>query len=644
MTDINPIVIIIFLFASSVAMVMLLSFFRWPTIPAYFITGMLVGPSGLGVLDNNATVHVTAEIGLIFLLFAIGLKFSLSALRTIRDYVLWLGGAQTILTTILFGGITWWLTGEVMLSFLAGCVAAMSSTAIVSQILINENILSSPTGNRSMGVLLFQDLAVIPLIVIFSSGTSAESLLYTTVLVFLKAGGVLVVVLYLGAPVMSSWLNFVGERGDKELYMLNLIMIICVMSGLSAWLGLSYALGAFVAGILMSETLHRYRVSRIVEPFRHVFLGFFFVSLGLVADPWYMLTHWTPVLAAAGLLVVKGILIFFCARALGTHFKTAVYTSLLLCGAGEFGFILLTLARSSDIIEDSVFQFLLSTNLIALIAAPFVWRRRTLFLRLLSRRDWLTDAKKVTDNLSQTMSMTDHVVICGYGRTGQAIAGILRELEVPYVALEENYQILQTVGGVDNIVYAEASSIDGLISGNILRARAAVISYTDPTDSVSAIKRARSLNPRLKIIARADNAAMADMLINAGANDAYVDAHEFGFSVARHLAAKVYGLIGLGDSILRARKRENPFFTGEFAASLYDESSGTESFIGFGVRHEFAAAREVLDDCKIISWRRDGKMMSSFDVGQVLQIGDELVISGDRKKIQAIKEKIEIPA
>lgn len=644
MTDFNPIVVIIFLFASSVAMVMLLSFLRWPTIPAYFITGMCVGPSGLGVLHNNETVHVTAEIGLIFLLFAIGLKFSLSALRTIRNYVLWLGGAQTILTTILFGGVAWWLTGEIMLSFLAGCVAAMSSTAIVSQILINENILSSPTGNRAMGVLLFQDLAVIPLIVIFSSGTGAESLLYTTLSVFLKAGGVLVVVLYVGAPVMSFWLNFVGGRGDKELYMLNLIMVICVLSGLSAWLGLSYALGAFVAGILMSETLHRYRVSRIVEPFRHVFLGFFFVSLGLVADPEYMLTHWTPVLAAAGLLVVKGLLVFGCARMLGTHFKTAVYTSLLLCGAGEFGFILLTLARSSDVIEDSVFQFLLSANLIALIAAPFVWRRRELFLRMVSKRDWLTDAKKITDNLAQTMSMSNHVVICGYGRTGQAIAGILRELKVPYVALEENYQILQTVGGADNIIYAEASSIDGLISGNILQARAAVISYADPTDSVTAIKHARSLNPRLKIIARADNASMADMLINAGANDAYVDAHEFGFSVARHLAAKVYGLVDLGESILRARKRENPFFTGEFAASLYDESSGTTSFIGCVAAHEFETAQEVINDGKIISWRRDSKMMNSFDTGQALEAGDELVISGDSKILQEIKVKIETPA
>ena len=642
MPDLAPIAVVILLIVSAFLMVMTLTIMRWPTVPAYFIAGAALGPSGLGVLHDSKTGHFVAELGVIFLLFTIGLKFSINGLRTIRRYVFGLGGAQTAVTALLFAVPVWWWSGDLMLSLLAGSVAAMSSTAVVSQILVEENILRSPAGNRAMGVLLFQDLAVIPLIIIFSTG-AADSVLYTTLIVGLEVAAVMAVVLFAGAPMMSRWLNFVAGYGSKELYMLNLIMLIGVLSGLSAAAGLSYALGAFVAGILMSETMHRYRVSRIVEPFRHIFLGFFFMSLGILVDPRYLAEHLPEVLAAAALIIaVKGALVFGIARVFGSHEKTALYTALLLCGAGEFGFILITLAGGGGLISEEIFQLLLSANLAALIVIPFLWRQRRLLARPFAAGDRQTDAKKTAENVSATAGMSDHTVICGFGRTGQAVAGILRDIGLPYVALEENYQILETVGGADHVLYADSSGAGGLESANIARAKALVMSFIDPVDSRATVQRARLVNPGVYIIARADTVNHADELTAAGADCVYLDVHEFGFSAAKKMAVDCYGMHGGGASraIVRARDGQNPYFTGEFAAGLEGEKDA-ESFAGCVVQKDIPVLADALSGCRVISWRRGADIMDAENIRRPACAGDEIVIRGAADNLFAARKNIE---
>ena len=647
--EFSPIAILILLLVSAFVGVMALNMLRWPTVPAYFIAGMFMGPSGMGVLHNNDQAHFIAELGIIFLLFTIGLKFSLESLRTIRRHVFWLGGAQTFLTMLLFAAPAWWWSGDFMLSLLIGSVAAMSSTAIVSQLLVGENILSSPVGNRAMGVLLFQDLAVIPLIVIFSSAgaVGASSVLHLAGVVAVKVALIMVVVLLVGAPIMSRWLDFVARYGDKELYMLNMIMIIGLLTGLTAWAGLSYALGAFVAGILMSETLHRYRVLRIVEPFRQLFLGFFFMSLGVLVDPLYLLHNIASVAVVALLLIaVKGPLVYACVRLLGAHAKTSLFVMLLLCGTGEFGFVLLTLAYGNKLVEDSLFQLLLTANLAALAVIPFFWRYRERLTRALARQDWLAEAKKVTDNLSQTSALSGHVIIAGFGRTGQAVAGILRDIPLPYVALEDNYQILRAVGGTDNVIFAEGSGAEGLLSAGVMRARVLIISYVDPVDSKITVQVARGLNRNLLIVAKADSTMLAGELTAAGADRAMVDAYEFGFSAAKTSAVAAYGISpsALRASIYRARKQENPFFTGEFSPGI-DDSAGNQThvhpFIGCVARCEIAALESVLAGCRVISWLRHGRALDAAQTQQPLKVGDELVLAGELDNLWAVKKRIE---
>ena len=645
MLDLPPIAVIMLVLIVAFALVMTLTLLRLPTIPAYFVAGIGVGPSGLGALHDNETAHFIAELGIIFLLFTIGLKFSLRSLHTIRHYVFGLGGAQTVITALLFGVPMWLFSGEIMLSLLVGSVAAMSSTAIVSQTLIDDNMLVSPVGNRAMGVLLFQDLAVIPLIIIFSAGIGAASVLQTTAIVGAKVAAIMVLVLFAGAPLMSRWLNFVANYGNKELYMLNLIMLIGVLSGMSAWAGLSYALGAFIAGILMSETLHRYRVLRMVEPFRHIFLGFFFISLGVVVDTEYVFNNWLPVLgAAAALIIIKCPLVYLCARMMGTHSKTSFYTAVLLCGAGEFGFVLLTLARDTALIENNVFQFLLSANLLALIAVPMMWEWRQRVTKKLAGLGWFQDVAKSAD-AGSSIDLSGHVIIAGFGRTGQAIAGILRDIPLSYVALEEDYQIFRTVGGADNIIYAEASSVDGLVNGNIAAAKVLVVSYIDVLNSKATVQRARALNKDLLIMARADTVGLANELLAVGADHAYVDAHEFGFTAAKQLAIDSYRLKSdvLNHAIIRARKRENLFFIGEFGDTETDDGrSASDVFIGCVVQEDISVLEKHLHGCRVISWMRDGKVITPIDITQTARTGDELVLCGNIAALREAKNAIEM--
>ena len=640
--ELPPIAVILLLLVFAFGFVMLLNILRWPTIPAYFVAGLVVGPNGINVLREVDDAHFIAELGIIFLLFTIGLKISLSALKTMRNHVVALGGMQTVVTGLVFALPVWWWSGNPLVGLLVGSVAAMSSTAIVSQLLIKENILNSPVGNRAMGVLLFQDLAVIPLIIIFSS-KSDDSLVIIISLVLVKVVLIMALILFVGGKWMERWLDRVSRYGDNELYILNLVMLIAVLSGLTAFAGLSYALGAFLAGILMSETLHRYRVMRIVEPFRHIFLGFFFMSLGMLVDLQYLAAEWFSVIAtSAAFIVIKAPLVYGCVRLLGSHRKTAIWATILLAGTGEFGFVLITLARGDGIVSEEIFQLLLSANLLSLMVVPFVWKKREMIGRALWADDWATSARRTTENLSKTLKLRGHVIICGFGRTGQAIAGILRELSVPYVALDENYVIFRSVGGADNVIYAECGSADGLMGAGIARAKTLIVSFIDPVESHNVIEKARELNPNLVIIAKADTAKLASELKQLGADHVFIDAHETGFSIVKQslIETSQARREDIKKTISRARTKENPYFTGEFIGGDSKVSEDI-SFIGCVVKKPLPSLAAVLPGCRVISWLRRGEHLDTGNLSQPLKVGDELVLSGDLKDLLEIKEALE---
>ena len=561
MTEFSLLTIVLLLLAVTLAAVTALNILRLPTLPAYFIAGIAAGPHGLGILASGEEADFVAELGIIFLLFTIGLEFSLSAFNAIRRYVLVLGAMQVGVCLVVFGGGGWLLTGDVQSAALIGAVAAMSSTAVVSQLLIKENAITSPTGRRAIAVLLFQDLAVVPLIVVFSSLAGMEdfsSLPGAVLLIAVKVVGLVLAVFFIFRPLIGKWFNWAYRYGDKELFILNLAALILIAAGLTAFFGLSYSLGAFLAGMIIAETMHRHRVERLVEPFRHLFLGFFFISLGLLIKP--SPEYWPPALAlAAAFFAIKVFLVYVCARVIRSFRRTSLRVALLLGGAGEFGFVLLTIA-GGGILDEKWFQIILLANLLAMLPAPLIWPGRERIIGAVFAK-----SPRNRESTQQAADGGCDIILSGFGRTGQAVAGVFREMAMGYAVIEDDYRILQAAGGKENIIYGEGERPESLDKSGLARARIFIITYMDMASVLNAVQSAREINPAIWIIAKAANVAQAEKFSRAGADEVLIESHEAGFSLAR-LAARKLGaeMPKVRGTIKQGRRRANAFFSGEY--------------------------------------------------------------------------------
>lgn len=567
----QPLDYIVFLLAAALPLLAALLRFRLPTLPAYFAVGVLAGPHALGVLEESAEARFAGDIGVTLLMFTIGLKFSFAELLAMRRHVFLFGGMQVAFTAAAVAGLTILAGGGWGLGLAIGGAAAMSSTAIISQILLEENIATAAHGRRAMGALLFQDIIVIPLIAFYSIGGLGGDAMAETGIIGIKIALAVLAVGLLGPWLLPRWMNFIAGIGKDELFVLNVMGIIALASWATHFFGISHALGAFLAGILIAETLHRFRVERVIEPFRQLFLGFFFVTIGAQIDPGALAENWHWILLAAlALIAVKTPASAFAARWAGAHPATSVRTGILLGGGGEFGFVLLSVGLASGLIAPEVFQLLAPANLLAMLATPLAWPQAERVVHKLCPADWLASARRMTENLTKTGGLKNHVIVCGFGRTGRAAAAVLEEIGAPYIVMEDDYLILSAHRDHPRLIYGDSSREDSLLSAGAATAAALIVSFPAPVSAHMTVRRARMLNPHLTVIAKAENVDEAGRLARAGAARVMVGAQESGFSMAR-LAADL-GLHPDGAPvpaesvravIHRARARQNPHYHGE---------------------------------------------------------------------------------
>ena len=564
----QPLDYIVFLIAAALPLLAALLHFRLPTLPAYFAVGILAGPHALEVLGESAEARFAGDIGVTLLMFTIGLKFSFRELRAMRRHVFLFGGMQVVFTAAAVALLTVLAGGGWALGLVIGGAAAMSSTAIISQILLEENIATTAHGRRALGALLFQDILVIPLIAFYSIGGVGESAMAETGIIGAKIILAIAAVGILGPWILPRWMNFIARIGKDELFVLNVMGIIALASWATHFFGLSHALGAFLAGILIAETLHRFRVERVIEPFRQLFLGFFFVTIGAQIDPGALAENWFWIfLAAFALIVVKTPASAFAARWAGAHPATSVRTGILLGGGGEFGFVLLSVGLGSGLIAPEVFQLLAPANLLAMLATPLAWPRAEWIVHKLCPADWLASARRMTESLTATRGLKNHVVICGYGRTGRAAAAVLEQIGAEHVVMEDDYLTLRAHKNESRMIYGDGSREESLLSARVGEAAALIVTYTEQVSAHMTVRRALALNPNLTVIAKAVNVGEARVLSRAGAARVMVGAQESGFSMAR-LAADL-GLAQSGRTmppesvravIHRARERQNPYY------------------------------------------------------------------------------------
>ena len=529
--------LILVLLGSAVVVVVLCRQIRLPPVLGYLAIGIAVGPHALAWVPESAPTRVLAEFGLVFLMFSIGLEFSLPQLKAMRRAVFGLGLAQVAITTVaamvglqLFGYS--WQAGLAL-----GGALAMSSTAIVSKMLAERTELATPHGRDIMGILLFQDLAVVLfLIVLPSLSRSGEELAAALGLALLKALAVLAVILFGGQRPMRAWLNVVARQRSSELFMLNLLLITLGLAALTELAGLSLALGAFLAGMLIAETEFRYQVEEDIKPFRDVLLGLFFVTMGMALDLAIVAAHWRMVaLLLVGPVAVKLALIVALARAFGAPPATAWRTGFYLAQAGEFALVMLALMFSHGIVDATLAQVVLAAMVLSMLGAPLVIQFAEPIVRKLTANDWLARAAQLTQIAAATMARQEHVIICGFGRTGQNLARLLDAEDIPFVALDDDPQrVREAAGAGSSVVYGDAARRETLAAAGLARARAVVVTFADVPAALKILHQVQRVRPELPVVVRTVDDTELDRLMAAGATEVIPEVLEGSLMLASH--------------------------------------------------------------------------------------------------------------
>jgi CPA2 family monovalent cation:H+ antiporter-2 len=516
-----------------------------PPMLGYLVVGAAIGPHALGWAQDNAATHTLAEFGVVFLMFSIGLEFSLPKLMAMRRTVFGLGLAQVLVTvavTMVFGWVcAYYLPHIVTISwqaaFALGGALAMSSTAIVSKLLTERLELETEHGQRIMSVLLFQDLALVPLLIIVPALTHpGQDLMATLAWASLKAVLVLILLLFIGQKLLRNWFRIVVQRRSQELFMLNLLLITLGAAWITERAGLSLALGAFVAGMLISETEYRHQVEEDIKPFRDVLLGLFFITIGMLLNVPLVMQHWWLVLLLlVGPVLLKFGLIAALAKLFGAPLGVALRTGIGLAQAGEFGFVLLNQAGGLNLLDPLLIQMILASMVLSMLVSPLLIAKSDAIVLKFSANEWMLQSLALTRIASQTMRTKQHVIIAGFGRSGQNLASLLDEESIAYHALDlEPDRVSEAQASGAAVSYGDAARRESLIAAGIHRAAALVITYTNTASALKVLHFAHELAPSLPVIVRSRDDRDLDKLRTAGATEVVPEVLEGSLMLASH--------------------------------------------------------------------------------------------------------------
>lgn len=528
----------------------------------YLLIGGLIGPYGLGllaealplaaflVIDDLDGVRALAEIGVVFLLFAIGLELSLDRLWAMRRLVFGLGSAQILLTGVVIGGVAYGWGNSGPAALVLGACLALSSTAIVMQLLIEKSRLTTPVGRSAFSVLLMQDLAVVPILFIVGVlGTVSEGqgVLGGLALALGEAAITVVVIYAVGRLVLRPLFRATAQSGSREAFMAMILLIVLGTAAITGAVGLSMALGAFLAGLLIAETEYRHQVEVDIEPFKGLMLGLFFMSVGMGID-WRVLME-TPLLIAAsviGLIAIKAVLNVGLFLLWKTPIHRAVEAGLLLAQAGEFAFIVVGLAMSLDLLPGSTGQFMLIVASLTMVLTPgLAGLARKLADRIENRQN-----ERHPDAADQMEDMEGHVLIAGFGRVGRMIASILDREGLPYIAIDKDPIIASgaRASGLP-VRFGDASRLEILQANHVRQAAALVITLGDAKNTELLTQRMREAAPHVPLFVRARDKEQADRLTDAGATAAVPETVE----ASLQLAARLLEGCGLDDEVIQRR-------------------------------------------------------------------------------------------
>ncbi|OGW37629.1 MAG: hypothetical protein A2Y97_10760 [Nitrospirae bacterium RBG_13_39_12] len=508
---------------ASAAVVLLLYRLKMPPLVGFIVAGIIIGPHGVGLIKDIHAIQTLAEIGVILLLFTIGIEFSLTRLVRIRKAVLGGGGAQVFLTILLSALVTYIALGNINISIFFGFLYALSSTAIVLKLLSERGEIDSPHGHTMVGILIFQDLCVVPLMLIIPVLSGGSFNFMDLALKMGTAVLIIVIVLLSARWLVPALLHQVVGTKSRELFLTSVILICLGIALLTSRFGLSLSLGAFLAGLIISESEYAHQAIADILPFKDSFMGLFFVSIGMLMDTRFILNNsFTIIGVVVFIFILKIMTGSASALLIGSSLRSSVLTGLGLAQIGEFSFVLAVAGKASRLITEELYQIFLSSSVATMIVTPLVVSAAP------NVSEWIT-ARPLLKKLSRSRRMAeeahpikkhDHVIIIGFGLNGRNLARVLKEAEVPYTVLEMNSDTVRKMRKKgEPIHYGDGTSKEILNKMGIARARLLVVAVSDPISTRRIVSIARQTNSGIYIIVRTRYFVEVDELKSLGADE-----------------------------------------------------------------------------------------------------------------------------
>ncbi|MCE1239234.1 MAG: monovalent cation:proton antiporter-2 (CPA2) family protein [Azonexaceae bacterium] len=512
--------------------------FNLPPVLGYLAVGSIIGPHALNLMSDLHNVEYLAEFGVVFLMFSIGLEFSLPKLYAMKRIVFGLGLLQVVVTLLVTLGLSLSLGITWQIGIALGAVFAMSSTAVLSKLLAERMALDTVHGREVIGVLLFQDLAVVPLLVLLPSLTQPpEKLAALMGIALLKAVVVLAVILVFGQRLMRKWFYLVARAKSSEVFVLNVLLITLGLATVTELAGLSLALGAFVAGMLISETEYRLQVEEDIKPFRDVLMGLFFVTIGIKLDMHILIGLWWQVLLLlAALLLIKALIVGLLSWRLGGTAGNAIRSALWLCAGGEFGFVLLDVIN----MPRSVTQVALTALVLSMLLAPFIVQYSERLVMRFVASEWLMRSMQLTQIAAQSMASEKHAILCGFGRNGQYLARFLAQEGVQSIALDlDPDRVREAAAGGESVVFGDAGRKEALMAAGLMRASVVIVTMSDTPLAEKVLHHVQAIRPDLPVVVRTVDEKDMAKLAKAGAAEVVPEMLEASLMLASHALALV---------------------------------------------------------------------------------------------------------
>jgi CPA2 family monovalent cation:H+ antiporter-2 len=531
---------ILILLAGSLLVLSVVRRFRLPPILGYLVVGMLLGPHSLGLVSNDESIRRLAEIGVVFLVFTLGLEFSLARMVAMKSEVLGVGGLQVLLCTAAFGGMAYAAGAGPGASVVIGGALAMSSTAIVLRQLGDQLELARAHARLALGILLFQDLAFAPLLGLATALGSGD---VTGPLWLLGVAGraalALLAVLVIGRLVARPLFREITRHRSTETFTLTVLFVALGGAWATNELGLSMPLGGFLAGMLLAETEFKHQTEAVIKPFHDILLGVFFVSVGMLLDLGELLAQLPLVLLVlVVLLATKAAVVTFVVRLFVANTRKALRTGIVVCLGGEFGFALVTLLLRGDAVDPRTGQVLLTAIALSMLIGPLLVRYNKLIADRLLRREVATPSDMALETVStrDAAAARGHIIICGFGRVGQNLARIVERRGFTYVGLDADpLRVRDARMAGDPVVYGDAVHPEVLRTLGLEQSAVVVITFDAPETATRIVRTVRRLRADVPVLVRTEDDRHLDELLAAGATEVIPGTFETSLALASHL-------------------------------------------------------------------------------------------------------------